>query len=378
MNPVRVTYIANAVKMGGGNRVLTDIIRGLDRSRFLPSLVVPADGPLVAWARDEGVSTKVVRDGDWAGRAGLLRRAAQLVPVLLRTRTRIVHAIDPLCYRAAGLAGRLVGAAQICHMGFPLEPQQIAWSFRYGPDVVVGCYDGQAAEVSRHLSEVGLRRRVIAIPNAVDLKAFPAAAGGANDSIMRWRGGARHVVLIVGHLSEVKGYPTFLQAAARIAAEVEGCAFLALGGETIGHGYQDQLERLAGELGIRERVRFLGWRKDVAEILLAADVVVLPSLVEGLPMAVLEAMACERPVVATAVNGTPEAVVNDVTGLLIPPSNSDALAKAVIRLLRGPTFARRMGLAGRQRVEAHFSLERSMASVQALYDELLRATHVSP
>jgi glycosyltransferase involved in cell wall biosynthesis len=179
------------------------------------------------------------------------------------------------------------------------------------------------------------------------------------------------MVLIVGHLSEVKGYPTFLRAAVRVASAIEGCAFVALGGETVSGGYRAYLEGLAGELGIRERVHFLGWRQEVVEVLQAADVVVLPSLAEGMPLAVLEAMACARPVVATAVNGTPEAVVDNVTGFLIPPNDVDALAASIIRLLDAPELAANMGTAGRQRVERHFSLDQSLASVQALYDELL-------
>lgn len=367
---VPVVYVANAAKIGGGNRVLTDIIAGLDRSRFSPFLVAPCDGPLLAWARENGICSAIVPGGDWAGRAGMLRRTARLVPLLLRRRAQIVHAIDPLCYRAAGLAARLVGAARVCHMGFPLTPEQIVWSFRSGPDAVVGCYNGQAEEVAGQLAGAGLTRRVIAIPNAVDTRTF-AAADERSEQAWQWRNGARHVVLIVGHLSEVKGYPTFLRACASIAAHVDGCSFVALGGEMIARGYRGQLERLAEELGILDRVQFLGWRREVVEILHAADVVVLPSLIEGLPMAVLEAMACGRPVVATAVNGTPEAVVDGETGFLIPPNDAAALAAAVLRLLRDPTLARQMGAAGRRRVERDFSIERSMASVHALYDELL-------
>jgi glycosyltransferase involved in cell wall biosynthesis len=178
-------------------------------------------------------------------------------------------------------------------------------------------------------------------------------------------------VLIVGHLSEVKGYPTFLRAAAAIASVVRDCAFLALGGETTSPGYGAYLQQLARDLGIGDRVHFLGWQKNVAEVMRAADVMVLPSVVEGLPMAVLEAMSCGRPVVASAVNGTPEAVLHEITGLLIPPNEPAALAAAVVRLLGAPHLARRMGNAGRIRVEEHFSLDKAAAAIQRLYTELL-------
>jgi glycosyltransferase involved in cell wall biosynthesis len=181
---------------------------------------------------------------------------------------------------------------------------------------------------------------------------------------------ARHVVLIVGHLHAVKGYPTFLEAAQRVAAIVPECAFVSLGEEMSGTGYRATLERRAQELGLNDRMYFLGWRDDIRHILSAADVVALPSLAEGLPMAILEAMACARPVVATPVGGNSEAVLDGVTGLLVPVNDADALASALIRLLRDPQLARSMGEAGRRRVEDHFSVERFVRAVEGLYDDL--------
>jgi glycosyltransferase involved in cell wall biosynthesis len=106
-------------------------------------------------------------------------------------------------------------------------------------------------------------------------------------------------------------------------------------------------------------------------VLAAADVVVLPSLIEGLPLAVLEAMACARPVIATRVNGTQEAVVDGTTGLLIAPHDDRALADAIVRLIDDPARARRMGIAGRQRVQRHYALEQFVSSIQTVYGELL-------
>jgi glycosyltransferase involved in cell wall biosynthesis len=97
---------------------------------------------------------------------------------------------------------------------------------------------------------------------------------------------------------------------------------------------------------------------------------VLPSLAEGLPIAILEAMACARPVVATPVGGVTDAVVNGQTGLLVPPQDAVALAEAVLRLLRDPAWARRMGTEGRHRAETFFSLDRVISRVESLYEEI--------
>jgi glycosyltransferase involved in cell wall biosynthesis len=185
------------------------------------------------------------------------------------------------------------------------------------------------------------------------------------------------VVLAVGHLSEVKGYPVFLEAAARLAPRLGDVAFVALGGETTTPGYRAVLEARAAALGVAARVHFLGWRSDVARVMGAADVVVLPSLAEGLPLAVLEAMACGRPVVASAVGGVPEAVVDGRTGLLVPPGDAGALAEAIQRVLEDPAAGRRMGAEGRRRLEAHFSLDRVLGEVHALYDDVLRVRRLT-
>ena len=144
------------------------------------------------------------------------------------------------------------------------------------------------------------------------------------------------------------------------------CVFLALGGETTGVGPLARYQQLAADLGIGDRVHFLGFRSDVADVLRAADLVVLPSLDEGLPLAVLEAMACAKPVVATPVGGVPEAVIDEVTGLLVPPNEPQRLASAVLRILNDRHLAQRMGNAARARVQAQFSVPRLVTAVEAL------------
>jgi glycosyltransferase involved in cell wall biosynthesis len=275
------------------------------------------------------------------------------------------------CYRQAGLAAWLAGAARICHLGFPPGRGELEWVLRLiKPDVVVGCHEGQALEVAPAVRRASPGIRVVAITNGVDTDVYSPPPGGTPDPRSPFRFGAKRVVLIVGHLSEVKGYPTFLEAAARIVPASEDVAFVSLGGETTSPGYKAFLERRALELGIQAHVHFLGWREDVPDVIRAADVMVLPSLDEGLPIAILEAMACGRPVVATPVGGVPEAVVDGQTGYLVPPKDPAALAEAVLRLLDDPILARRLGDEGRRRAETVLSIGRVASRVESLYEEL--------
>ena len=133
---------------------------------------------------------------------------------------------------------------------------------------------------------------------------------------------------------------------------------------------EQNLRAQCAALGIAERVRFLGYRRDVPELFEAADIVVLPSLYEGLPLVAIEALAAGRPMVATEVDGTPEVVIHEQTGLLVPPANPVALAAAIERLLDEPELAARLASDGRKFVHENFAVRRQIEQTAALYSEL--------
>jgi glycosyltransferase involved in cell wall biosynthesis len=143
-------------------------------------------------------------------------------------------------------------------------------------------------------------------------------------------------------------------------------------------GYTEQMRRLTCELGIDERVRFLGPLQDVRVALRACDVFVLPSEQEGLPLAALEAMSCGKAVIATPVNGVPEAVVDGETGLLVPPRSAGALAAAIERLFGAPELRRAYGAAGLARVRRRFSVERVQQRLNGIYADLVSGRSPAP
>ena len=175
------------------------------------------------------------------------------------------------------------------------------------------------------------------------------------------------IVGIVGRLSPQKDYPTFLKAAAEVLRAVPEAVFLIAGDGSLRH----ELEKLAAGLTIESRVRFLGYRTDILDVVSTFDVFVLSSLWEGLPLAVLEAMALEKPVVATSVPGTAEAVVDGESGYLVPLKDSPVLAQKTVELLRDPEKSRKMGKAGRRRVVDYFDLGRMVDEHERLYRRLL-------
>jgi glycosyltransferase involved in cell wall biosynthesis len=368
--PLPVLYVASSERIGGGNRVLLDIVSGLNRDRFEPLIVTPASGPLADWANDHDVDIEVIPDGDWRDKARMLRRAAAFVRLGRAFGVGLVHAMSPTCYRAAGLAGRLLPVPRICHLNARPAPGELAWSFRFGPEAVVSGCEAQSRHVAADVRAARPGCRIVAIPNGIDTRTYrPAPVNWETHQELRGR--ASHVVVITGDLSDAKGFPTFLRAAARITEQLPECVFLVLGGETTEPAPRARYEQLAADLGIGDRVRFLGVRSDVADVLRAADLVVVPSLDDGSPLPVLEAMACAKSVVATPIGGVPEAVIDEVTGLLVPSNEPERLASAMLRVLNDRILALRMGNAGRARVLAQYSVPRLVTAVEALYTEVL-------
>ena len=168
--------------------------------------------------------------------------------------------------------------------------------------------------------------------------------------------------LQLGNLKPQKDPVTFVRAAAMAGRDLRKARFWIAGDGPL----RTTSERLAREAGIEDRFRVLGWRRDVPDLLVAADAVVLTSRFEGLPLAILRGMAAGRPVVATAVDGTPEAVADGVTGLLVRAGDAAGTARAMVRLGRDPGLRRRMGRIARER-SRRFSASRATAELLDLY-----------
>jgi len=181
------------------------------------------------------------------------------------------------------------------------------------------------------------------------------------------------LVGIVGRLVPVKDVPTFLAAARLVVEASPSVRFVVVGdGEE-----RDRLERVARELGLAAVVRFLGWRRDLASVLGDLDLVVNCSRNEGTPVALIEALAAGRPVVATRVGGTPDLLEDGRYGLLVPPRDAAALAGAMVTVLREPEPAHARARDGQRAVLGKYSVERLLGDMDALYRELLSAKGIS-
>lgn len=345
--------------VAGGQIVALQIAQAAREAGHDVSFVSPTPGPFVDRVRAEGFGAEIVP----LGGALDLRAIVRLARAFRANDVDLVHTHGHFGVNVAGrVAARLAGASVISHM-------HIENAFRSGR--------GRALQVQLDNATARLCAAIVAVSDAtrasLERQGYPTARlrtihNGIDEqpSAEPVELAPRPTVLQIARLAEVKGQHTLLRALTRLDAHV------VLVGVDIEHGgaYRRTLEDEAQRLGVADRVVFAGQRDDVPALLAGTDVFCLPSSAEGLPIVVLEAMSAGRPVVASAVGGTPELVADGVTGVLVPPEDPDALADALASLLADPARARALGDAGRERVRREFSLRQMTTRVIDLYNQV--------
>jgi len=213
--------------------------------------------------------------------------------------------------------------------------------------------------------------KIRVIHNGVDLERY-SQASRERAWLMPACAEEKWIVLVGSMYSDVKGHPWLISAAENIVREFDDARFL-----LVGDGVRrPEFERQVAQAGLEKYFHFLGRRDDVPRILGCCDIAVLPSKAEGLPNAVLEYLAAGLPTVASSVGGNLEVVQEGKTGLLVPPQDASALAEGILRLLRDPDFAAKLGRNGREFVSSEFTFFRLIENTDRLYTELLRSRGV--
>ncbi len=304
-------------------------------------------------------------DFGWVARLGRLIR---------QERVDLIHAheFSMNCY--ATLAARIANVPVICTVhGKNYYPDRYyrraayRWVARRAD-----AYVAVSEDLKRFLvRKIGIpSRRVITILNGVDMAGFGSPRQSRDQVRLRLDiPPSAFVVLTVAALFGVKGHKDLLKAAAGFVRHQHDAVFLLAGEGPL----ESDIRSLVEKLGLTGRVRLLGFRNDVPDLLAASDLFVLPSYSEGLPLSVIEAMAARVPVVATNVGGVGEAVVDGRTGLLIPPMVPEALVEAMLKLCRDGKLRSSLADAGFARVKQEFSIEGMVGAYDALYQRVLGA-----
>jgi glycosyltransferase involved in cell wall biosynthesis len=360
-SPKKILFCVWALEAGGAERFLVELSRRAPRERF-EAKVVCLTRPGV-WAHEVEASgipviclEKRVGFDPW-----ILPR---LVRLFRRERPGIVNThlwTADLWARLAALLARvprIVVTEQNVDQWKGALHRAIDRILFLGTDLVI-CVSEEVRGFYRDLGVPESRMRVV--PNAIDLAPFASVSPAPS------REGA-FVFLCVGRLHPQKGHGVLLEATRRLLDSGERDFRVLLAGDGALRG--DILAHAEG-LGLGEHVELLGFRSDVPALLANADAMILPSLYEGLPLSVLEAMAAGRPVIATRVGGNAGVLEDGVHGLLVPPNDVPALASAMHALLRDRSAGRTMGERGRARVAERYDIEVVAAKTYALFEECL-------
>ncbi len=367
MGKIKILYLVE-YWIGGVRNVVLNLAERLDKSKF--EVVVCSLCEHKVWDKNfgaSGVETRNFRMRNLFDIGAILA----LSKFIRDNRFHIVHTHLP----RADFYGRLV--ARLCHVPFIFSTVHSAEKHRekkhkflhsFLDKISMGFANeiiAVAESVKRHIiDKQGIDSdKIVVIRNGIDIGRY---AGSGNPEVTRREFGFHNnsvIVGVVGRLNKQKGLAFFLRAACEVLKVEKRVQFL-----IVGEGPQRyELERLSKRLGIDQWVVFSGFRADVPSVLSVMDIFVMPSLVEGFPLSLLEAMAVGKPVIASNIGGIPEIVKDRESGILVPPRDPEALAEAIVELLKDRANWKVMGENGRQRVIEYFNVERMVRDYEEFY-----------
>lgn len=367
--PTRIAFCITDLDPGGAERALVQLVTRLDRRRW---------DPIVFSLMWPGSLLDDLHSADIPVNAFDAARSWQAPGVILKLRRALLdwkpQILQTFLFHA-NLIGRLAGSsAKVPHIvsGIRVAEKRARGHLLLDrwTDRLVDAHVAVSQSVADFSIRVGKlpARKMVVIRNGVDLDRF------ANADRIRWTElglpETARVVLTVGRLDRQKGLLTLVQAAESITRQYPDVHFV-----FVGEGPQrEELEREIGNRGLSGRVLLPGWRSDIPRLLRSAELFVLPSQWEGLPNAVLEAMAAGLPVICSRVEGAEELIEPNRSGLLVSPGNAEQLRETAARLLADSELQKRLGNAAQERVRQEFSWDRMAASYDALYQRLLQAS----
>ncbi|MEM8929647.1 MAG: glycosyltransferase [Acidobacteriota bacterium] len=368
-------YTIPNLKTAGSGRALFEVARRLDRDRFEAVLGVTDPGGRLH-EEAEAVGLKVVDLSICGGPTvaarplvGLPWRAWRVGRSIRRRHGRfdVWHSYHYLDDYTEPWVARAAGARAWIFTKKNMLWNRRAWWLRslFATRVAAQNHD----MLERFFAERWLRPKTVLLPRGVDTERF-RVEGPRDDALRAWAGGDP-LVVAVAHLVPVKGFTTLIDAVARLPR-----VRLAIAGRADDRAYASGLERQIEAAGLGERIRLLGSVGDVPRLLRTADCFVLPTRdrdgdrAEGCPVALLEAMAMAKPVIATDIPGSRDVVVDGESGRLVPPEDADELASALAELIDDPAGRRRLGQAARHRIETGYAIEREVRDHEQLYSGL--------
>jgi glycosyltransferase involved in cell wall biosynthesis len=384
---MKILFYNHTGQVGGAERLLLTLLERLDRNQFRAVLVCPAEGPLHRLAKETGVPVEAIE--------GLQARFTWRLDHFVRYLNSFRQVIRNLRWKVIDMQPDLIHAnsvraglvATIATFGLK---QPVVWHIhdllpRHPFNIFIRVIASQSrrtrilavahAGADRLVGKrAELRRRVSVIPNAVDFDKYATNSGGRKRIRREVQAEARDPVIgMIGRLTPAKGQLEMVKLFPQILGRFPNARLLIVGAPAFNneHEYRQLLIQTIAEMGLSDRVRMLGARDDVPDILQSLELLVLNSASEACSLVILEAMASGIPVIATSTGGTPEIISHERNGLLVRFGDSDELAAGIMAILGDRDASRRLGSQGRRDVHARYSISRFMTEMHAFYRTVL-------
>ena len=371
--PRRVLFLAWAPFFSGAERAFLLTVSHLDTRRYDPYVIAGTDGELAARVRERGIPCEVhpLRYFDRRALPSWLRSVTAVLRAARRVRPALVHSNDVPSFQPGGYVARWLRIPALTHVRFPDNETGFRWFLRPGFSRAVFVSEALRGDAVKNAPGL-FEGRSDVLYDGVAMPAWVDPEGRRRLKQELGFPADRPVVALTGQISEVKGIWEFVEAARLLCQRGAPCAFAVLGDDLKGGGVlRVQMETRVRELGLSAHVHFLGFRPDAPALLPAFDVIAVPSHVEPLGNATLEAMAAGLPVVGSRVGGIPEMIVDGRTGILVPPRDPAALADALGRLVESCDERRAMGDAARERAGTTFNLTTHAGRLAEIFDRAL-------
>ncbi len=367
----KICYLIATLEIGGAEKQLLKLTRGLDRTRFFPVVIVlRSGGALKKEFAESGIKVRQVGKKFKLDITFFLR----LVKFLKKEKPDIVHTF----MFTANTWGRLAAKAAGIRMIFSSERCVDLWKRWYHKviDKVLLKFTCCTVANSFAVRDFYIKlenippEKITVIPNGIDVQDFDRyALSGEKKKALNLEN-CSFLIGAGGRFTSQKGFVYLIQAMPEVLKVFPEAKLIMVGDGPL----RVKLELRARQLGVRESVIFTGYRKDIHEILAATRMVIVPSLFEGMPNIVLEAMALKKAVVGSNIPEIAELIKEGITGLLVPVADFRALAEKIIFLLGNPVLCENIGKRGYEFVKENFSVAKMVQRYQQLYESFLKGT----
>lgn len=366
-NKIRILHLIETGGPGGAEKVLLNVVKNIDSRRFDSLVLLLRKGWLYQTLREHNLETRII-ESNRAWDIGFLLKLSSLIR---KEKIHLVHSHLPGINFYSCLAGRITKRPVIVtYHGKIGDGDEKGWKNIF-KNFIIRNTAVQVVAVSDYLKEelinhMGIdQRKVTTILHGIDFEAFGPTKNPLKLKQELGLSESTPLVGTIGNIRESKGYEYLIQSAKLVLEKVPNVLFLIVGEKE--EKLFGDLSKLTERLGLKERIKFLGFREDIADCLNILDIFVLSSTTEGFSIATVEAMSLAKPVVVTDCGGPGEIVIDKQTGFLVPPRDPESLAEKIILLLKNKKLREEMGTKAQIWVRKRFSLEENIKNYESLY-----------